>query len=323
MPGTAVVISGGRGTRLLPLTAHLPKRALPVGNVPLLEHVLEGLARAGATRAIVGTSRREPAWPLADGGCMPVVGLEEGLPLGTGGFLALAARGLSERFLATNGDILTDAPLGSLLGFAADADADLAIAVRRVADGRRFGVLRFDEAGRVSAFVEKPPEGGPAHANGAIYAVRPELLAEVPQGREVSLERELIPRWLSEGRRVLAWPMGECYWLDVGTRESYLEANRDAAMGASPLRSSGARSRNRLLAPGCQREPEAHIGPGCCLATGARVERRAHVEGSVLLEGASVGEGAHVTACVLGPGARVEAGARVADALLVCPAPVS
>jgi mannose-1-phosphate guanylyltransferase len=324
----AVLITGGQGSRLRPLTSLMPKRRLPIGNVRLELHILRWLAPNGLRHVRLGTSPQEVSAPLPDPaqcGLESVAEVREPEPLGTGGFLRLAAEGLTERFLAMNGDILTDAEIGPLLSAAEAADADLLIASRRVADASRFGLLVTGQDGRLLEFAEKSAQHGaaPGTVNSAVYIIHPRAFEGVPPGVPLSLERDLVPRWVEQGRRIYAHPLGGGYWLDVSTRESYLAANEDVALGRSPARGGGTIARNLLLGAGCLLADDAHLSPGCCLGDRVRVDAGARVERSVLLEGAQVGAGAQVADSVLGPGARVAEGAIVEGALLIGDTPVS
>ncbi len=311
--GIAVLIAGGLGSRLAPLTRVLPKRALPIGNIPLQELVAAWLARNGVRGMRVGSSPREPRAPLPDPvatGLEAVDEVREEAPLGTGGFLARAAWGLDGRFLALNGDLLLDAPVAPLWEAAEETDADLLIASRSETDLSRYGVLRCAADGRVLAFEEKPGgAGGPRGVTSAgLYVVHPRLLAAVPPGRSLSLERDLLPEWIATGRRVYTRPLGGDLWRDIGTRESYLAANADAVRGCAGLAVAGQRTRNLLAAEGCQVAEDATAVDWCCLGPRVRIGAAARVARSVLLAGAEVGDGAEVTDSVLGPHAAVHAG---------------
>lgn len=319
--GEAVLITGGAGSRLLPLTRATPKRCLRVGNIAIEAHMLSWLADNGIRAVRLGVSPRDAVTslpPATDFGLESVDAVTEPTPLGTGGFLALAGGSLTERLVAANGDLLTDAPLDTLWRAAEAVDADILVASRWEADVSRFGALTADGEGRVAQFEEKPgmAQNRGGWVSAGIYIVHPRVLYGIPEGAPLSLERDLLPGWLREGRKVYTFPLGGSYWLDVGTRESYLTANADVACGRAPFRFLGERARNCIVADGCHLAQDVSLAGGCCLGPNARVGSGARLARSVLLEGAEVAEGAEVIDSILGPGTAVGPGASVCRAII-------
>lgn len=316
----AVLITGGPGSRLRPLTNSLPKRCLPVGNVPMQEHMLRWLAEQGAREAVMGTSSQEAPGGVpeaSDVGLQLLRVCHEDSPLGTAGFLRLAATGVSERFIAANGDILTDLRLAPLCALAEASDADLAIAATQVADPERYGVIETDGP-RVVRFVEKP---SPRQARSnlvsmGVYVIHPRALDRVPNGCPYSLEHQLIGNLLDSDASVIAYEAPGGYWLDVGTREAYLQANRDVALRRSPYRGRGQYGDHCLVADTASVDPQAVVIAGTCVGPGCRVEPNAYVAGSVLVSANIVAEGASVVDSVLGPGVSVGPGASVRSAVV-------
>jgi len=317
----AILITGGPATRLRPLTDVMPKRCVPVGNVPVQDHIVRWLARHGVRGVLLGSSDQEPTGSLPDPGSLGVEevrAVREPEPLGTGGFVRLAMEGLDGLVAVMNGDILTDLDLTAMTGLAASEDADAVIAVRRVDDPSSFGVLELADDGTVRRFLEKPAPGdmGSDLANGAVYVLHPRALAHIAPGSACSLELELFPWLVESGRKVLGWNAGETYWLDIGTHVRYLQANRDTALGASPLAARGVRREGWLADEGALVHPATSVGGGSVLGRGTIVSDGASVQGSVLLTGARVGPNAVVVDSVLGPGARVESGQTVRGTIL-------
>jgi len=317
----AILITGGPGTRLRPLTDVMPKRCVPVGNVPVQDHIVRWLAGHGVRGVLLGSSDQEPTGPFPDPGSLGVEevrAVREPEPLGTGGFVRLAMEGLDGRIVVMNGDILTDLDLTAMTGLAEREDADAVIAVRRVDDPSSLGVLELGADGRVARFLEKPGPGETTSdlANGAVYVLHPRALAYVAPGSACSLELDVFPWLVESGRKVLGWNVGDAYWLDIGTHVRYLRANRDTAVGLSPFAVLGVRREGYLAGE------RAVVHAGACVAGGSVLGRRAvvsdgaRVESSVLLPGARVGPNAVVADSVLGPGARVESGQEVRGTIL-------
>jgi mannose-1-phosphate guanylyltransferase len=320
----AVVLVGGEGTRLRPLTYTTPKQLLPVVEIPLLERVLVHLASAGVDEAILSLGYRPDAfaaaYPDSVAAGIRLTYAVEPEPLDTAGAIRFAARfGLvDETFIAVNGDVLTDVDIGDLIDCHRRHDARATLHLTAVEDPSRYGVVSTDEDGRVVAFVEKPPPGqSPSNLiNAGTYILEPEVLDRIPDGRRVSIEREIFPD-LATGGQVYG-VASTAYWLDAGTPAAYLKAHADlldGTRGGPP--SPGASKRSEgvwvLGTPTVEGDvrPFSLIGRGAVVAAGARVEssvigagsvieRGAVVEGSVLLPGVHVDGGASVTGSILG-----------------------
>ncbi len=305
----ALVLVGGLGTRLRPLTLTRPKQMLPVGGCSMLERVVTGLKRHGVTEVVLSMGYKPDAFEQAhpDGHCagVPLRFVVEDEPLGTAGAIAFAAReaGIDDTFLVLNGDVISDFDLSALISFHRETGAEATIALKRVDDPSRFGVVVTDEAGLVERFVEKPPVGeAPSDLiNAGAYVVEPRLIARVPPGRAVSIEREVFPAVVADGAlRALA---DDAYWLDCGTPEALLTANADLLNGVRPDELG--------LDPVAGNVAEGATVDSAWVGAGAVVEAGAKVVDSVLFDGAVVEEGAIVERSLVGAGARVGAGAEV------------
>ncbi|MEM9712953.1 MAG: NDP-sugar synthase [Actinomycetota bacterium] len=305
----ALVLVGGFGTRLRPLTLTRPKQMLPVGGRSMLERVVDGLRRHGVTEVVLSMGYRPDAFEraLPDGTCagVPLRFVVEDEPLGTAGAIAFAASeaGVDDTFLVLNGDIISDFDLTALVGFHREASAEATIALKQVDDPSRFGVVVTDDVGRVERFVEKPPrdEAPSDLINAGAYVVEPALLDRVPDGRAVSIEREVFPAVVANG--ALRARADDAYWLDCGTPEALLRANADLLSGVrDDVLGVGAIS--GTVAGGATVE-SAWIGAGAIVHAGAKVID------SVLFDGAVVGAGATVERSLVGEGATVGAGAQV------------
>ena len=312
----ALILAGGFGTRLRPLTYTRPKHLLPVANVPHVEHVLDLVQRSGVDEIVLLTSYLAEAFAgtveTARGRGLTVHVTHEQEPLGTAGALKNAEEVIGgERFIAFNGDVLTDVDLGTLVRWHEERGAEATILLTEVHDPSAFGVVPTDASGRVSGFIEKPPPGtAPTNMiNAGVYVMEPDVLRRIPRAEVWSAERRLFPEIVdAEGLYAVALP---AYWMDVGTPEKYLQANLDALDGTFASRAAGGRSHNgSVVGEGAQIAADARIssscvGAGCVIGSGASIDR------SVLLPGVEIGEGAFVSGSVLGAGAKVSPGRRV------------
>ncbi len=316
----ALVLAGGLGTRLRPLTLTRPKHMLPIGNVPHIEHVLDLLQRHGIDEVVLLTSYLADAFSevieQAAARGMTVVTTFEDEPLGTAGALKNAADLVGDdTFIVFNGDILTDLDLTMVREWHRSKAAEATIVLHPVEDPSAFGVVPTDDDGRVLGFVEKPAPGEATTnlINAGVYVFEPSVLHRVPSDRVWSAERQLFPQLVQEGARLYALGT-DAYWMDIGTPDKYRRANIDALSGryATPRIQVGAEQ--TIVAPDAQVDSGARVnasclGPGCVVGTGARIE------GSVLLAAARVEPRASVIRSVLGSGAVVASDEMVEDAV--------
>jgi mannose-1-phosphate guanylyltransferase len=295
----AVVLVGGFGTRLRPLTASIPKPMLPVGHVPIIERLVVNLARGGVTEVTLALGFKPEPFVAAfpDGECAGVAMryAVEPEPLDTAGAIRFAAdqAGIDDTFVVANGDVLTDLDVSALVAFHRLRRAEATIHLIGVPDPSAFGVVALDADGRVERFVEKPAPGtAPSNLiNAGTYVLEPSVLDRIPLGRKVSIERATFPAVVADGG--LYGMATDDYWLDTGRPDLYLQANLDIA--------NGVRRHDRC----------SPVHPA------ARVHPSASVSGSVVGEGAEVGEGAVVTSSVLLPGAVIGARSVVADSVVM------
>ncbi|MCB0964930.1 MAG: NDP-sugar synthase [Acidimicrobiales bacterium] len=307
----AVVLVGGFGTRLRPLTAETPKQMLPILHRPMIEHVLAHLAAHGVDDAVLSMGYRPDAFADAypDGRCAGVAlhYAIEPEPLDTAGAIRFAARdaGIDERFLVVNGDVLTDLDLGQLVDFHVDHGGEGTIALHRVDDPSAFGVVPTDADGRVLAFVEKPPrEEAPTDLiNAGTYVLEPSVLDRIAPDRKVSIEREVFPAMVADG--ALYAMSGDTYWIDTGTPPKYLQSQLDLLDGVRGAPAEGVHPDAQVAADA--KVQRSVVGAGASIGSGAQVRD------AVVCAGARVGVDAIVDRAIVGPGATVGDGARVDD----------
>ena len=295
----AVVLVGGFGTRLRPLTLTTPKPMLPVGHVPIIERLVDNLSKGGVTEVTLALGfKPEPfveAFPSGECNGVVLHYAVEPEPLDTAGAIRFAAdfSGIDDTFVVANGDVLTDLDIAMLVDFHRQHTAEATIHLIAVDDPSSFGVVATDRDGRVERFVEKPAPGtAPSNLiNAGTYVLEPSVLQRIPAAQKVSIERVTFPEVAADGR-LFAMPTSD-YWLDAGNAALYLRANLDLLDGTRPLHSSVA------------------------IHEGARVDASAVVTNSIVADGAVVAADAKVTDSVLLPGAVVDARAVVANSVIM------
>ncbi len=328
----AVVLVGGFGTRLRPLTDHVPKPMLPVLNRPMIVNLVDRLAAGGVTDVVLALGfKPEPfATAFADGrhGDVRVHYAVEPEPLDTAGAIAFAARsaGIDEGFVAVNGDVVTDLDIGFLISEHRRLGLAGTIHLTPVEDPSAFGVVEMDERGLVRRFLEKPQPGETDSnlINAGTYVLEPAVLEMIPPDRRISIERDTFQQLVVGG--LLAGVATTDYWLDTGRPEQFLQANLDLVRGVRGPARNG-------TAPGAVVSPDAVLIEsvvsqdatvaagatviGSVLLSGARIGADADVRGSIVA--GQVGSAAIVEGCVIGSGYTVQAGTRIVGQRLPVP----
>lgn len=316
----AIVLVGGEGTRLRPLTNSVPKPALTLVDRPFLAYMIEWLAGHGVTEVVLACGFLPGVLEEALAGEEERAGVTirfvtEPQPLGTAGAIRFAADALGDDlddcFLALNGDVLTDLDLGALLRGHRDSGAAATIGLHPVEDASAFGLVHCDEGGVVREFLEKTGERAPGEVNAGMYVLEGSVLELIPAGRKVSIERDVFPRLAGEG---LHGVLLDGYWVDIGTPQRYLQASWDILEGrvATRVEPTG---HGVLVDPGAEVSEGAKLGPRAVVGPSCRVAGGAEVRGSVLLDGCTVGENARVLDSILASGTEIVAGAKVAGAI--------
>ncbi|MFI6700345.1 sugar phosphate nucleotidyltransferase [Streptomyces sp. NPDC050509] len=313
----AILLVGGKGTRLRPLTARTPKPMVPAAGVPFLTHQLARAKAAGVEHVVLATSYLAEVFePYFGDGSSLGLSLEyvtERDPLGTGGALRnVASRlhsGPDEPVLIFNGDILTGLDIRALVATHTASGADVSLHLTRVPDPRAFGLVPTDADGRVTAFLEKPQtpeEIVTDQINAGAYVFRRSVIDAIPAGRPVSVERETFPGLLAAGAH-LQGMVDSTYWLDLGTPQAFVRGSADLVLGRAPSPAVPGRCGDRLVLPTASVAADAKLTAGTVVGEGASIGAGARVTGSAVLDGAVVEPGAVVTDSLIGAGARVGA----------------
>ncbi|HTT15779.1 MAG TPA: NDP-sugar synthase [Thermoplasmata archaeon] len=321
----ALVLIGGLGTRLRPITYAVPKQLIPLAGKPMLYHVLE-LLPPGVEEAVLATGykaelveRQVRSHPPR----VPVRTVAEATPLGTGGGMKHAGGTMSDPFFLLNSDVIGSADLAALAAQHARSPRLGTMALTEVDDTRPYGVAALAADDRITAFVEKPaPEDAPSHwINAGLAVWSRSVLDHIPGGRPVSFEQEVVPGLLGGG---LYGFRLTGYWDDAGTRARLLRSQRllfEAGRGAAVGLPEGASGRGPVSTMDGARGRGATFGPCVTLGVGATVEPGAYVEDSVVMDGAVIGRGCRLRGTIVGPSVRVEDGLELVDQLVGPPGP--
>lgn len=336
----AVILAGGEGTRLRPLTLDTPKPVAPVADRPLLQHQLDLLGRAGITDVVFSLAFRPHRIQevFGDGRAYgkTIHYVVEDSPLGTGGAVKNAESLLDDTTVVFNGDILTDVDLGAVIDGHRRSGSRATLVLTPVPNPSAYGLVETDADGRVLRFLEKPDPSQITTdtINAGIYILDTATLSLIPPGRKHSIERSFFPELLATGDRVSAH-VHRGYWIDIGTPEKYLQVHRDILARRFPVELRGKPQAAGWVHPeavvhlGARLEGAFYVGPGCRIDAGARVgpdavlmadthvEAGAAIEDSVLWRGCRMGAGSRITGALLGRGVRVGANAVVGPGALL------
>jgi mannose-1-phosphate guanylyltransferase len=342
----AIILAGGEATRLRPLSERTPKQLMPVLNRPMIAYLLTHLRSHGIDHVTLALTRtplvEQVRETLGDGTKLGIridYAYEE-TPLGSGGAIAGAAAGWDEPFLVCNGDIITDLDISAMVEDHHAEGAELSIFLRPVDDPSRFGVAVLANDDHIVHFVEKPEGDPPSNlVNAGVWLFQPSLLDELDGSRHNMVERELFPALAAAGREIFGYQQ-DCYWIDIGTHETYLQANRDLLAGAcdvhrhgwpddgilaggAKVHASASISSPALLAETSSASDGAHIRGPVSIGARTTIEPGASVAGSVLWDGVTVSRGAVVANSILASGVIVQPDATIEGAVIAHDATIS
>lgn len=327
----ALILVGGEGTRLRPLTSTVPKPVVPLVDRPFISYMLEWLRGHGVDDVVMscGFLASGVRNVLGDGSDLGIKlrYVEEPRPLGTGGAVKYAESLLKERFFMLNGDVLTDLDLSAQLAQHEESGARATLALIGVEDPSAYGLVRLHEDSAVKEFLEKPsPDQIDTNLISAgAYVLEREVLELIEPDVNASIERDVFPALVGDG--LYGFP-GEGYWLDIGTPDRYLQATFDilernvttaagAELGENYLSLAGDGSFNGRVVPparvgqGCRIAHDARVGSLSVLGDNVKVGEGTTIEQAVVLDGADIGPGCYLRYCILGAGARIGPGTTV------------
>ena len=303
----AILLVGGYGTRLRPLTEDLPKPMLPLAGLPVTEHQLMMAKRAGITEIVLATSYLSEVFLpyFGDGSSfgMNLTYAVEDVPLGTGGAIRNAANALGSDFLASdeplvifNGDIISQHHLARQIDFHREKKADITLHLTRVADARAFGCVPTDDEGRVTAFLEKMENPVTNAINAGCYVFQPHVLKRIAPDTVVSVEREVFPQLVEDGGRVFGYEE-KAYWLDIGTPAALLRGSRDLV------------GKDFVALDHSKIDHSAVLSSGTAIGRDCIVESGAVISGSIVSDGSIIGSGAIIENSFIARNTRVAPGA--------------
>ena len=308
----AILLVGGFGTRLMPLTKNTPKPMLTVAGVPVTEHQIAMAKAAGISEIVLATSYLSDVFiPYFGDGSKWGIKIKyavEKEPLGTGGAIRNAAQLLdsNESVVILNGDVLSSHDLGEQIRQHEANDADVTLHLTEVQDARAFGCVPTDSNGRVTAFLEKMENPVTNQINAGCYVFNPRVVSTIPLNTVVSVERETFPELVASGAKVFGY-VENAYWLDIGTPRALLKASIDIVQ----------RNGEFLAMPGSIIDPTAVISGGSCIGANSTVGAGAVIQGSIVEAGCVIGQDSWIMDSFVAAGARVENGSTIASSFVM------
>ena len=303
---TAILLVGGFGTRLMPLTKNTPKPMLTVAGIPVTEHQLNMAKAAGITRIVLATSYLAELFTpyFGDGSKwgMQIQYAVEKSPLGTGGAIRNAAKLIdsSESIVILNGDVLSSHNLAEQIRQHEAHDADVTLHLTKVDDARAYGSVPTDPNGRVSAFLEKMENPVTNQINAGCYVFNPRILQSIPLDTVVSVERETFPALVASGAAVYGY-IESSYWVDIGTPHALMNASAEIVN----------RDGDFLVMPGSKVDPTARLTDGTSIAGNCQISAGAMIESSIIESDCSIGSNAQISSSYVSKGTRVKDGAKI------------
>ena len=308
----AILLVGGFGTRLMPLTKNTPKPMLTVAGVPVTEHQIAMAKAAGISEIVLATSYLSDVFiPYFGDGSKWGIKIKyavEKEPLGTGGAIRNAAQLLdsNESVVILNGDVLSSHNLGEQIRQHEANDADVTLHLTEVEDARAFGCVPTDNNGRVTAFLEKMENPVTNQINAGCYVFNPRVVSTIPLNTVVSVERETFPELVASGAKVFGY-VENAYWLDIGTPRALLKASIDIVQ----------RNGEFLAMPGSIIDPTAVISGGSCIGANSTVGAGAVIQGSIVEADCVIGQDSRIMDSFVAAGARVENGSTIASSFVM------
>jgi len=324
-----IVLAGGFGTRLRPLSCSRPKALFPIANKPLIDYILGNLSNSGVDTVIMAVYYMAESLVRYLGPTKYDVGIlysREQRPLGTGGTIKHAMDMLNkEKFMVMNGDLLTDIDLKQLVKYHEEKGGMATIALTTVEDPTKYGSVEINKEGRIIRFVEKPEHGkAPSNLiNAGIYILEPEIFDYIPDGKKVRIETEIFPQ-LVEEEQLYGFKTNE-FWMDIGEPPDYLRANAEilARQGTSVIPDSVDIAQNAVIKDPCsfgeniEIGAETRIGPNVSLADDVKIGKGCRIENSIIFSGTAIMDYSSVRNAILGENVVLERWVKVESNSLI------
>jgi mannose-1-phosphate guanylyltransferase len=313
MRTSAILLVGGMGTRLMPLTSKTPKPMLQVAGVPFTEHQIRKAAQAGITEIVLATSYKaelfEPYFGNGEKFGIKIKYAVEKTALGTGGGIRNAAALLDDcdQVVIFNGDVLSGHDLAAQIQFHINNKADVTLYLTKVADARAYGCVELSADSQVKSFLEKMENPVSDLINAGCYIFNRKVIDQIPANQVISVERDTFPNLLSSGVKVCGY-LDNSYWLDIGNPAALVKASADLVTGVITSAATPKHSGDHLIAAGAQVSPSAIINLGSVIESEVVVEGNCLISGSIISRGVKIGENCQVINSIIAPDTQIEAG---------------
>jgi mannose-1-phosphate guanylyltransferase len=313
MRTSAILLVGGMGTRLMPLTSKTPKPMLQVAGVPFTEHQIRKAAQAGITEIVLATSYKaelfEPYFGNGEKFGIKIKYAVEKTALGTGGGIRNAAALLDDcdQVVIFNGDVLSGHDLSAQIKFHVNNKAEITLYLTKVADARAYGCVELSANSQVKSFLEKMENPVSDLINAGCYIFNRKVIDQIPANQVISVERDTFPNLLSSGVKVCGY-LDNSYWLDIGNPAALVKASADLVTGVITSAATPKHSGDHLIAAGAQVSPSAIINLGSVIESEVVVEGNCLISGSIISRGVKIGENCQVINSIIAPDTQIEAG---------------
>ena len=313
MRTSAILLVGGMGTRLMPLTSKTPKPMLQVAGVPFTEHQIRKAAQAGITEIVLATSYKaelfEPYFGNGEKFGIKIKYAVEKTALGTGGGIRNAASLLEDcdQVVIFNGDVLSGHDLSAQIKFHIKNNAEVTLYLTKVSDARAYGCVELSADSQVKSFLEKMENPVSDLINAGCYIFNRKVIDQIPANQIVSVERDTFPNLLSSGVKVCGY-LDNSYWLDIGNPAALVKASADLITGVITSVATPKHSGDHLIAPGAQVSPSAIINLGTVIEPEVVVESNCQISGSIISKGAKIGANCKIINSIIAPDTQIEAG---------------
>jgi len=316
MRTSAILLVGGMGTRLMPLTSKTPKPMLQVAGVPFTEHQIRKAAQAGISEIVLATSYKaelfEPYFGNGEKFGIKIKYAVEKTALGTGGGIRNAAALLDDcdQVVIFNGDVLSSHDLPAQIQFHINNKADVTLYLTKVTDARAYGCVELSADNQVKSFLEKMENPVSNLINAGCYIFNRKIIDQIPANKVVSVERDTFPSFLSSGVKVYGY-LDNSYWLDIGNPEALVKASADLITGVITSPATPNHSGDHLIAASAQVSPSAIINLGTVIEPEVIIEGNCQISGSIISRGVKIGENCQIINSIIAPDTQIQAGAVV------------